>query len=97
MASALEDIRREVSEAKAGMESARVMLVALRDRLDQMVDESANYRELSEAVAGLANELSDSTDALSAAVEEPGSDEVPADPVEPEEPEVPEEPSDEAP
>jgi hypothetical protein len=37
-------------------------LSTVRDRLDEIVDNSRNYREILEAVAGLANELSDEID-----------------------------------
>lgn len=80
MASALEDIRREVAEARAGQASAVQLIRGLRDKLDQMIDDSTSYKELSEAVAGLANDLSDSTDELAAAVaEEPAEEPAPTE------------------
>lgn len=81
MANALEDLQREVSEAKAGQESAIALIEGLRDRLDAMVDSAASYAELQAQVEALSAELSDSTDALAAAVTTPAPTEAPLDPV----------------
>lgn len=78
MATAMENLKREVAEAKAGMASAKALLEGLRDRLSQMVDDSTSLKELRSEVDGLATELSDSTDALASAVVEPGAGESPA-------------------
>lgn len=73
MANALEALRREVAEAKAGQESAVALIKGLRDRLDAMIDTSADYADLQAQVEAMSTELSDSTDQLAAAVVEPGT------------------------
>jgi hypothetical protein len=82
MATAMENLKREVAEAKAGVASAKAAFAALVERLNQMVDDSTSLKELRAEVDGLAVELSDSTDELAAAIVAPGAGEEPA----PEEP-----------
>lgn len=71
MSEAIENLRREVAEAKAGQASAIVLIEGIRDQLNTMLDTSRSFAELKAEVDTLATDLSDSTDALSAAVASP--------------------------
>lgn len=77
MANAIEELRREVAEANAGVDSAVALIQGLRDRLDQMVDDSASLAELRAEVEALSGELSASTDELAAAVAAPAEEPAP--------------------
>lgn len=77
MASALENMRREVSEARSGMESAKVLIQSLHERLDQMLIDTESLQELQSEVNDLSVELSKSTDTLAEAVVQPGTGEQP--------------------
>ena len=71
MSIAIEYLRQEVAESKAGVESAIALIGGLRDRLDEMVDSTASLEELQAEVNALSAELSDNTDSLAAAVAAP--------------------------
>lgn len=79
MASAIENLRREVAEARAGQDSAVALIEGLRDRLDEMLTSTESFAELQREVDSLSQDLSASTDKLAAAVVEPAPDEVPAE------------------
>lgn len=80
---AIEDLRREVAESRDAVSSAVTLIEGLRDRLDAMVDASADLEALQAEVTALSAELSASTDSLAAAVAEPGDEEpAPEEPAE---------------
>lgn len=104
MGNALENIQREVAEAKDAQSSAIVLIKGIRQQLIDLAANATDLAAFKAEVEGLAVELSDSTDALGAAVAEDGAgepepdpapfptdeDEQPTDPVEPTEPTDPE-------
>lgn len=82
MSDALENIRREVGEAKAGQASAVALISGIREQLAQLVANATDLEALKTEVNQLATDLSDSTDALGAAMATDGGGAEPA-PVEP--------------
>lgn len=85
MSQQLDDIRREVSEAKDVSSSAVTLILGLKSRIDALLASELELADLKAQLAGLSQDLSDSTDALAAAVATDGSSE----PAEPEEPAAP--------
>ncbi len=88
MTLALENLTREIGEAKAGQASAVVLINAIREQLTELASNATELQSLKSSIEELAQELSDSTDDLAAAVGTPGEGE---DPVAPEEDEDEEE------
>jgi len=82
MSQQLDDIRREVSEAKDVASSAVTLILGLKSRIDALLASELELADLKAQLAGLSQDLSDSTDALAAAVATDGSSE-PAEPNEP--------------
>lgn len=83
----LEDIRREVQEAKDAQQSALALIVGLKAKIDELVHNATDLAQLQAELTALSQELSDSTDALVAGVaantpapaEEPVDEEEPVD------------------
>lgn len=71
MSEQLEAIRREVAEAKTAQQSAIVLIDGLKTQLDSIVANATELTELKAELAALSIDLSDSTDALAAAVATP--------------------------
>lgn len=83
----LEDIRREVQEAKDAQQSALALIVGLKAKIDELIHNATDLAQLQSELTALSQELSDSTDALVAGVaanspdpaEEPVDEEEPVD------------------
>ena len=71
MSEVLDNIAREVAEAKTAHASAIALIAGLKTQLDQLVANATELGELKAAVSALSQDLSDSTDSLAAAVETP--------------------------
>lgn len=91
MSEQLENIRREVEEAKTAASSAVALILGLKAKLDELLTIKGDYEALRAGVEALSTDLSDSTDNLAAAVaantEAPAEpapvDPIPADPAPP--------------
>ena len=76
MTQAIEDLRREVSEAKDAQASAILLIEGIRTQLEDMAENATELAALKSEVIALSADLSDSTDGLATAVANPGPDPV---------------------
>ena len=74
MSQQLDDLTREVQESKTAQEGAVTLIEGTRQQLMDMANNATELEDLKSQVATLAQELSDSTDALAAATATPPSE-----------------------
>ncbi len=66
--SVLDTLRQEVQEARSAQESAIVLILGLKAKIDALAANATELNQLKSALAELSSELSDSTDSLADAV-----------------------------
>ena len=68
MAQVLENLQREVQEARDVQSSAVALITGLKSKIDDLSNNATELSALKSALGDLSQELSDSTDSLAAAV-----------------------------
>lgn len=74
MLEVIQDLRREVAEAKDAQASAVVLIKGLQAQIADLAQQATDLTQLKADLAALAQDLSDSTDALADAVTAPPSE-----------------------